>query len=115
MSAQTCLPISPPFGAAHPAPGAARSPLSSTAVPDAASPQPAALPSADAQPSHGGSFLGRLWRAYRQRRADAVLRNLAHEMDAHMLKDVGAPEWLVNQTAHEQSLKRITHIDNLRW
>ena len=116
MSAHTCLPTSPPFGAAHQAPGAARSPLPSVAkAPSAIRPEPAAALSAEAQPSRAGGFLGRLWRAYRQRRADAVLRNLAHEMDAHMLKDVGAPAWLVNESTHEQSLKRITHIDNLRW
>ncbi|AMG40405.1 isoleucyl-tRNA synthetase [Achromobacter xylosoxidans] len=57
----------------------------------------------------------RLWRAYRQRRADRILRNLADEMDVHMLKDVGAPEWLVNQATVEQSLKRVTRIDTLRW
>ncbi|MBB1628343.1 isoleucyl-tRNA synthetase [Achromobacter sp. UMC71] len=60
-------------------------------------------------------MLSRLWHAYRQRRAEAVLRNLADEMDAHMLEDVGAPQWLVNETTREQALKRITSIDNLRW
>lgn len=115
MSAQTCLSISQPFGVAQQAPGATRSPQPSAALPDVASPPPVAALPVDAQPPRTGGFLARLWRAYRQRRAAAVLRNLAHEMDAHMLKDVGAPEWLVNQTTHEQSLKRITHIDNLRW
>ncbi|OAS95707.1 isoleucyl-tRNA synthetase [Achromobacter xylosoxidans] len=59
--------------------------------------------------------MARLWHAYRARRADRILRNLADEMDVHMLKDVGAPEWLVNQATVEQSLKRITRIDSLRW
>ncbi len=123
MSAQTCLPISSPFGAPAPAPGAARtSPSPGAAV----QPETAVLPethalaavesaAAQAQSSSRGSIIGRLWRAYRQRRTEAVMRNLADEMDAHMLKDVGAPEWLVNEATHEQSMKRITCIDNLRW
>ncbi|WP_255468314.1 isoleucyl-tRNA synthetase [Achromobacter sp. UMC71] len=70
---------------------------------------------AEPQGASRGGILSRLWHAYRQRRAEAVLRNLADEMDAHMLEDVGAPQWLVNETTREQALKRITSIDNLRW
>ncbi|CAB3729188.1 hypothetical protein LMG3458_04686 [Achromobacter deleyi] len=127
MSAQTCLSISPPFGAAT---GAATGAVASAAIGSsgAARPQPAspevqlaaaapATVTAQAEPQSAsrGGILSRLWRAYRQRRAEAVLRNLADEMDAHMLKDVGAPQWLVNETTREQALKRITSIDNLRW
>ncbi len=119
MSAQTCLSISSPLGAATSAAtgasGTARSqPASPAATPATAA--PTVVP-AHAEPqglSRGGIF-SRLWRAYRQRRAEAVLRNLANEMDAHMLKDVGAPQWLVNETTCEQALKRITSIDSLRW
>ena len=131
MSAQNCLSISPPFGAATGAVASATTGAvasvtigsSGAARPQPASPEvdlAAAAPAtvtvqAEPQSASRGGFLSRLWRAYRQRRAEAVLRNLADEMDAHMLKDVGAPQWLVNETTREQALKRITSIDNLRW
>lgn len=121
MTAHSCPPISPPFGNVPQAVRTARSPedpiypasKAAAAQAEIADAVPA-VTRVDLAPKPGG-LIGRLWRAYRQKRAEAALRNLAHEMDAHMLKDVGAPQWLVNQTTHEQSLKRITRIDNLRW
>jgi uncharacterized protein YjiS (DUF1127 family) len=122
MSAQTCIQTSPAFGAACPAPARTHAPeITPSVAPAIPVPQPVARnlqsPVAAlngvAAPSSG--FIARLWHAYRARRADRILRNLADEMDVHMLKDVGAPEWLVNQATVEQSLKRITRIDSLRW
>ncbi|WZB76882.1 hypothetical protein WJ972_16570 [Achromobacter insuavis] len=122
MSAQTCIQTSPAFGAACPAPKRAHMPdVSSSAAPAVPVSQPAArnleapVSGANRAAVPPGGFIVRLWRAYRQRRADRILRNLADEMDVHMLKDVGAPEWLVNQATVEQSLKRVTRIDSLRW
>ena len=122
MSAHTCIQTSLAFGAACPSPTRTHAPEMTPSVapaisasqPVARNPETAASGANRAAPPSGG-FIVRLWRAYRQRRADRVLRNLADEMDVHMLKDVGAPEWLVNQATVEQSLKRVTRIDTLRW
>ncbi|WP_445657210.1 hypothetical protein [Achromobacter sp. NCFB-sbj8-Ac1-l] len=122
MTAHSCPPIAPPFGNVPPAARSARPaedslhPAAKVTASQATIVETVpAVTVADPQPKEAGSLIGRLWRAYRQKRAEAVLRNLAHELDAHMLKDVGAPQWLVNQTTLEQSLKRITRIETLRW
>lgn len=122
MSAQTCIQTSPAFGAACPAPARTPAPeMAPSVAPAISASQPGARDPATAvsdvnrAATPSGGFIVRLWRAYRQRRADRILRNLADEMDVHMLKDVGAPEWLVNQATVEQSLKRVTRIDTLRW
>lgn len=121
MSAQTRIQTAPPCGSASPAPTRAHGldvsqpvfPAIRAAAPMGVAPQLSVTADRPTRPS--GGFIGRLWRAYRTWRADRILRNLADEMDAHMLKDVGAPEWVVSRATLEQSLKRITRIDTLRW
>ncbi|SSW73809.1 hypothetical protein AVE30378_06156 [Achromobacter veterisilvae] len=65
--------------------------------------------------SSGGGFLGRIWAAYRKHRNEARLRSLAKELDEHMLRDVGAPNWLVNEAAVERDLTRLRDVNYLRW
>lgn len=116
MSAQTCIQTAPPIGNASPA--RAHAPDASSAASQAThtvAPVPQASAAADPRIRPSGGFIGGLWRAYCTWRADRILRNLADEMDVHMLKDVGAPEWVVSQATVEQSLKRISRIDTLRW
>lgn len=122
MSAQTCIQTSPAFGAACPAPARTHAPeMTPPVAPGIPGSQPVTrtlqppVSGANRAAALSSGFIARLWHAYRARRADRILRNLADEMDVHMLKDVGAPEWLVNQATVEQSLKRITRIDSLRW
>lgn len=107
MSAHACASPSPPFG----------SPRQSVS---AASPQSSSIGGMqtegtphDAPPT--GNWFARLWAAYRKRRADARLRNLAADMDLHILQDVGAPNWLVNETTRERDLARLKHTDYMRW
>jgi hypothetical protein len=45
--------------------------------------------------------LAALWRERQERRRDRVPAALAH-MDARMLRDIGAPEWLVDRAAAER-------------
>ncbi|MBB1594846.1 isoleucyl-tRNA synthetase [Achromobacter sp. UMC46] len=59
--------------------------------------------------------MGKLWAAYRKRRAESQLRNLARDMDPHILQDVGAPNWLVNETTMQRDLARLKHTDYMRW
>ncbi|MCY1545227.1 hypothetical protein D9M68_811570 [compost metagenome] len=63
----------------------------------------------------GSSFFGWLWSSYRKHRNVARLRNLAVEMDEHMLQDVGAPNWLINEAAVNRDLTRRRDVNYLRW
>lgn len=113
MSAETCIQSTGPFGVEPNRPSTPESLLpvrSEAAMSAPAMPVP---PTADAALPTG--LASRLWRAYREWRRERTLRNLAENMDPHLLRDVGAPEWLVNQSSVEESLKRITRIDPLRW
>lgn len=113
MSAETCIQPSGPFGVE---PKRLSTPESSLPVrSESVMPAPAipAPPTADAALPAG--LVSRLWHAYREWRSERTLRNLAENMDPHLLRDVGAPEWLVNQSSVEESLKQITRIDPLRW
>ena len=113
MSAETCIQSTGPLGIKpkrQPAPESSL-PVRSESVKSA--PEIPAPPTADATLAAG--LVSRFWRAYREWRRERTLRNLAENMDPHLLRDVGAPEWLVSQSSVEESFKRITRIDALRW
>lgn len=113
MSAQTCIQPAGPFGIE---PKRVPTPESSLPVrPDSVMSAPAITVPPTAGAARPAGLVSRLWRAYREWRSERRLRNLAENMDPHLLRDVGAPEWLVNQSSVEESLKRITRIDPLRW
>ncbi len=61
------------------------------------------------------SFLTRIWHAYCARRNTARMRNLAKDMEPHLLSDVGAPPWLINEASVRRELSRLRHIDYIRW
>lgn len=61
------------------------------------------------------SLLARLWQAYCRHRNAKRMRNLAAEMEPHMLDDVGAPQWLVNEISVRRDLERMRNIDYIRW
>ena len=98
MTAQPYMPPSPLVGAPR-KPMAAREPA-------------AVLESAQAPDR---SLIARLWNAYRTRRNVARMRNIAEDMDPHILSDVGAPQWLVNEVTVRQELTRLRDIDFIRW
>lgn len=107
MSVHACASPSAPFGTPR------------QSVP-AASPQPASMGGTQMEATQNeapstGNWFARLWAAYRKRRADSRLRNLAADMDPHILQDVGAPNWLVNETTRERDLARLKHTDYMRW
>lgn len=113
MSAETCIQATGPFGIEPkrpPTPELSLPVRSESVMSVPATPVP---PTVDAALPAG--LFSRLWRAYREWRNERTLRNLAEDMDPHLLRDVGAPDWLVNQSSVEESLKRITRIDPLRW
>lgn len=101
MSAQTCSSSSVPFvppavASVDAAPAAVRSPL------------------AVAKPSVPGlwAWARSVWRQHRNK---ARLRSLGAELDEHMLKDVGAPNWLVNEVSVRRELTRLRDVNYLRW
>lgn len=112
MSAQTCTSPVPPFRPARQPALAAAAPSSVHIGAQGASPQ-----NANQQNDAGrsGGWLGKLWAAYCKRRAESRLRNLAADMDPHILQDVGAPSWLVNETTLQRDLARLKHTDYMRW
>lgn len=61
------------------------------------------------------SLLARIWNAYRVRRNAARMRNIAQDMEPHMLDDVGAPQWLINEASVRRDLSRLRPIDYIRW
>lgn len=120
MSAQSCTSQSPPFGRFYAEPPLSPRSAERTAL-QAESPfQEGAELASDAAgyelpqtPDRG--FLVRIWLAYRRRRNEARLRNLATDMDPHLLQDVGAPEWLINETTVQRDLARLRNADYMRW
>lgn len=108
MSTQSCASPPPAFGRLH-----AESPLplhsteKAVLLTEPAVPEPAQ--------AHDQGFLARIWLAYRRRRNEARLRNLATDMDPHMLEDVGAPNWLINETTLQRDLARLRNADYMRW
>lgn len=65
--------------------------------------------------SSGNGLLAKLWVAYRRYRNIRRLRNLPAELDVHLLEDVGAPAWLVNEVTVDRDLRRLRDVDYLRW
>ncbi|AUT50346.1 isoleucyl-tRNA synthetase [Achromobacter sp. AONIH1] len=43
------------------------------------------------------------------------LRNTAEGLDEHILKDMGAPDWLVSEASVSREFKRLRNIDYFRW
>lgn len=108
MSAQICTSPASPFGRLDTQPYSPSPDVQDTAL----TPQPAALELAQAPDQ---SLLARIWLAFCKRRNEVQLRNLAKEMDPHMLADVGAPSWLVNECSLQRDLARLRNADYLRW
>lgn len=73
--------------------------------------QPAAQDPAIAPPG----LFRKLCAAVRLWRSEARIRNMAADMDPHILQDVGAPEWLVNETTLQRDLNRMRNADYMRW
>lgn len=107
MSAYSCTSPAPPFAPRHAEPQQVARNADKAAIAE-----PAVLETALA-PDQGP--LARLWRAYCKRRSAARLRNLATDMDAHLLKDVGAPAWLINETTLQRDQARLRNADYMRW
>ncbi|WMD20742.1 hypothetical protein RAS12_29840 [Achromobacter seleniivolatilans] len=108
MSAHTCSSSSPPFQPAW------QASQKTSSLPTSAS-SPAAVQEVQPQPTAPAGIIAKIWRAYKKRRAEACLRNLATELDAHMLKDVGAPTWLVNESHVNRDLGNLRKADYMRW
>lgn len=86
------------------------------AAPAATAPAPAApVPVLEAAQAPDCSLLARIWNAYRARRNAARMRNIAQDMEPHMLDDVGAPQWLINEASVRRDLSRLRHVDYIRW
>jgi len=143
MTAQPFMPTSPlvgtprnPKSAAGPTPSLpataapARTPRSMTApaapgpaatapagtAPAGTAPAPTApVPVLEAAQAPDCSLLARIWNAYRTRRNAARMRNIAQDMEPHMLDDVGAPQWLINEASVRRDLSRLRHVDYIRW
>lgn len=60
-------------------------------------------------------LLGRLLHAFLQWRNRNRMRRAAESLDDHLLKDVGAPDWLVSEVSVNREFKRLHNIDYLRW
>ncbi len=101
MSAQLCTPSSPALAA-----------VSRDRAPSI--PMPGAAPSVEPAAPRSG-FFAKLIAAFRKRRNEARLRQLAADLDEHMLKDLGAPRWLMNEAAVKRDLARLRDADYLRW
>lgn len=133
MTAQPFMPTSPlvgtprnPKSAAGPTPSLpataapARTPRSvtgpaATAPAGTASAPMAPVPVLEAAQAPDCSLLARIWNAYRARRNAARMRNIAQDMEPHMLDDVGAPQWLINEASVRRDLSRLRHVDYIRW
>ncbi|MFG0233069.1 hypothetical protein [Achromobacter sp. 413638] len=61
------------------------------------------------------SLLGRLLQVCLQWRNRNRLRNTAEGLDEHILKDMGAPDWLVSEASVSREFKRLRNIDYFRW
>lgn len=133
MSAQPFMPTSPLVGTTRNPRSAAGPTLSLPATealarnahgvaapaapgPAATAPAPAApVPVLEAAQAPDCSLLARIWNAYRARRNAARMRNIAQDMEPHMLDDVGAPQWLINEASIRRDLSRLRHVDYIRW
>lgn len=138
MTAQPFMPTSPlvgtprnPKSAAGPTPSlpAAAAPartlrgVTGPAAPGPAATAPAGtapaptapVPVLEAAQAPDCSLLARIWNAYRTRRNAARMRNIAQDMEPHMLDDVGAPQWLINEASVRRDLSRLRHVDYIRW
>lgn len=60
-------------------------------------------------------FIVNLWRNFWDRRARTRSLGLVASLDRHILRDVGAPPWLVNQTTVQNELQRMRDREYLRW
>lgn len=77
-------------------------------------PIPGGAPSAELAAPRRGLF-ALLVAAYRRRSNQARLRHLAADLDEHLLRDLGAPGWLMNEAAVKRDLARLRDVDYLRW
>ena len=79
------------------------------------------FPAAASAPQHvmaaprQAGLLSLLWAAYCQWRLQSRLRTLAADMDPHIMKDMGVPEWLVRESTVQRQLERMRNADYLRW
>ncbi|CAB3926039.1 hypothetical protein LMG26858_05815 [Achromobacter anxifer] len=101
MSAQLCTSSSPALVAVP------RERQQSMPKPDAAPAVEFAVPRR--------SLIAMLFEALRQRRNKARMRKLAADLDEHMLQDLGAPSWLMNEAAVKRDLARFRDADYIRW
>lgn len=101
MSAQLCTSSSPALVAAP------RERQQSMVMPGAAPVVEAAAPRR--------GIIAVLVAALRQRRNKARMRRLAADLDEHMLQDLGAPCWLMNEAAVKRDLARFRDTDYIRW
>lgn len=91
-------------------------PIPSRSAPVGLSPALSATPAVlEAAQAPDRSFLTRIWHAYRAWRNTARMRNMAQDMEPHLLSDVGAPPWLINEASVRRELSRLRHIDYIRW
>ncbi|WP_234015705.1 hypothetical protein [Achromobacter spanius] len=123
MTAQSFMPTSPLVGtprqpvpvtaSATSAPTASLPAAPATVAPSPEASSPVAVLEIAQAPDRG--FLTRLWNAYLAHRNAARMRNIAQDMEPHMLNDVGAPQWLVNEATVRRELTRLRHVDFIRW
>lgn len=99
MTAHPAMSSSPLIGARH-----------RTSSP---APEPVAVLECAQAPDRG--FIARIWDAYCARRNAARMRNMAEDMEPHMLSDVGAPQWLVNEANVRREFARLRSVDYIRW
>ena len=112
MSAQTCTSPASPFRPER-RPAQVASPPSPANIGAGHQGSQHTTNKQDAEGSRG--WLAKVWDAYCKRRAESRLRNLAADMDPHILQDVGAPNWLVKETTMQRDLARLKHTDYMRW
>lgn len=60
-------------------------------------------------------LFGKLCAAFHEWRVERRMRNLATDMDPHIMQDVGVPDWLVNETTVQRELSRIRNTEYMRW
>lgn len=118
MTAQPFMPTSPlvgtPCKSMPTAAPVASAPVRSASVGSAPT-ATAPLAVLEAAQAPDRSFPARIWNAYRSWRNAARMRNMAQDMEPHMLCDVGAPQWLVNEVSVRRELSRLRHVDFIRW
>ncbi len=123
MTAQPLIPTSSlvgtprgPLPTAGPVASIPVAPIPSRSAPVGLSPALPATPAVlEAAQAPDRSFITRIWHAYRAWRNTARMRNMAQDMEPHLLSDVGAPPWLINEASVRRELSRLRHIDYIRW